>query len=125
VRRHLSEKGVVAVNVAHPPSDYRLVDVIASTMASVFPSVYVIHEPVSDVTIANSLVVATARPSRLSDFVANVALLDNPLLLDVARRVANNVYTAGSSSAVLTDDYAPVEYMTHRIILDYLLKERK
>jgi spermidine synthase len=124
VLKHLSPRGVVAVNVAHTPSDYRLVNAIASTMASVFPSVYVIDEPPSDHPIANSLIVGTASATRPENFPLNVAFVENPYLLEVAKRALPEVKIFVGGSSILTDDHAPVEHLTHLTILDYLRGKR-
>ncbi|HDN79329.1 MAG TPA: spermine synthase [Chloroflexi bacterium] len=124
VRDHLSEQGVVAVNVARTPSDYRLVNAVANTMASIFPSIYIINEPDSDYPIANSLVVATASPTSFGNFAANLAYVENPYLLEVAREVLPRIRVFQGGGPIFTDDYAPVEHITHGIMLEYLLKGR-
>lgn len=124
VRSHLREDGVVAVNAARSAEDYRLVEALASTMAQVFPSVYVIDESTQDLALGNSLVVATMQPTSLADFQANVAALDpatHPLLAEVARRAAQTARPADTDGPVLTDDRAPIEQIIHSIMLRYLL----
>ncbi len=124
VLEHLSPDGVVAVNVAHTPGDYRLVNAIAATMASVFPSVYIVDEPPGDHPVANSLVVGTASATKPENFAINIGFVENPYLLEVARRALPElkIFTGGSS--ILTDDHAPVEHITHMVILDYLRGKR-
>lgn len=124
VQKHLNPGGVLAVNVAHPPHDYRLVNAIAATVASVFPSVYVIDEPPGDHPVANSLVVGTVSGTRPENFAINLAFVENPYLLQVAERALTGlkVFTGGSS--ILTDDHAPVEHLTHMAILDYIRGQR-
>jgi len=124
VLKHLSPRGVIAVNVAHTPSDYRLVNAIASTMASVFPSVYIIDEPPAEHPIANSLIVGTVSETRPENFSQNMAFIDNPHLLAVAKRALPEVKIFMGGSSILTDDHAPVEHLTHLTILDYLRGKR-
>ncbi len=121
---HLASDGVLAVNVAHPPSDYRLVNAIAATIASVFPSVYIIDEPPGEHPVANSLVVATASRTKAENFAINLAYVENPYLLEVAKRALPwlKIFTGGGN--ILTDDHAPVEHLTHMAILDYLRGRR-
>ena len=118
VRDHLSEEGVVAINVGHTEADRRLVDALASTMESVFPSVYVIEVPGT----FNSLVVATLRPTRAENLRANMALMDHPVLLRTARRAWENLRPADGKGLVFTDDRAPVEQLTNSMVWRYLLE---
>ena len=121
VRRHLTDNGVVAINVLSTPEDQRLVDALASTMAVVFPSVYVIDVP----TTFNSLVIATVQPSSLADYADNMVRLTDPRLLNVARRAAGHVRAHPGGGLVFTDDWAPVEQVTDQLILHYVLAEEK
>jgi predicted membrane-bound spermidine synthase len=121
-RRHLTPAGVVAINVARTANDSRLVEALAGTMAAVFPSVYVINEPLFGDDLGNSIVVATLQPTQLSNFAANRPLLQaNPLLDEVARRIEPYIAPAPAGGPVLTDDRAPVEQIVHQLILRYVL----
>ncbi len=85
VRDHLTENGVVAINVARSGSDTSLVDALAATLAQVFPSVYVVDESTEAFSLGNSLVVATVQPTTLADFERNAAALD-PATIPAAGR---------------------------------------
>jgi predicted membrane-bound spermidine synthase len=123
-RRHLTATGVVAINVARTSDDSRLVDALASTMAAVFPSVYLINEPLYGHDLGNSLVVATTQPTRLTNFADNLPLLGHSQLLhEVAQRTLPHIAPAPISGIVFTDDRAPVEQVVHQLILRYALKE--
>jgi spermidine synthase len=117
VRGHLADNGVAVINSARTPTDFRLVDALASTMAQVFPSVYVIDVPGT----FNSLIVATVRPSRLTDYADNVVRLQDPRLLTVAQRAAGHIRAHHGQGLVFTDDRAPVEHVVDQIILGYVL----
>ncbi|MSP12689.1 MAG: spermine synthase [Chloroflexi bacterium] len=117
VRNHLTPNGTVAINVGRTETDFRLVYALAATMHQVFPSVYVIDSQDS----INSIVVATIRSSQLSDFETNVVKLQNPYLRNVAGRTLGNISLSPVSGPIFTDDRAPVEELTDRIILDYVL----
>jgi len=117
VRGHLTENGVAALNAVRTPTDFRLVDALANTMAQVFPSVYVIDVP----GIFNSLIVGTVQPSQLSDYAGNVSRLEDPRLLTVARRAAGHIRVHRGEGLVFTDDRAPVEQIVDQIILGYVL----
>jgi hypothetical protein len=123
VRDHLREDGVVAINVGHTPDaagtagDWRLVDAMVSTMSEVFPSVHVIAVPGS----FNAIVVGTVLVTSPSDLAANVLLMDDPRLVEVADRALSDLVVPDPSGLILTDDRAPVEQLTHAIALRYLL----
>ena len=124
VRDHLTENGVVAINVARSGSDTSLVDALAATLAQVFPSVYVVDESTEAFSLGNSLVVATMQPTTLADFERNAAALDParyPLLAEMARRASLTARPADTSGPVLTDDKAPIEQIVHGIMLRYFM----
>lgn len=117
VRARLTARGVVAVNAAHTPTDYRLVDALAATMRAVFPSVYLIDHPNN----ANTLVVATLQPTRLDDFYANLARVTDVNVRYVANYALSGMRVATQTEPVFTDDRAPVENLIHSIIVRYVL----
>jgi len=121
-RRHLTADGVVAVNVGRTETDNSLVDALAATMSSVFPSIYVINEPLYGYDLGNAVVVATNQPTQLSNFGENMpALASNPLLEYVAGRTLPYIEVADTSGPIFTDDKAPVEQVVHQLILRYAL----
>jgi len=121
VRAHLTADGVVAVNAARSRDDYRLVEALASTLAQVFPSVYVVDESTEDYDLGNSLIVATVQPTTLADFQRNAAAVEDPLLAEVAARALPTARLATTAGPILTDDKAPVEQIIHGIVLRFLL----
>ncbi|MCP4165771.1 MAG: spermine synthase [Chloroflexi bacterium] len=123
VRDHLSPDGVVTINATRTETDYRLVDALASTMAAVFPSVYVIDEPHFGADLGNSLVVATMQPTTLDDYLNNTQRLPEPLLAEIARRARPDVGYAKTDAPILSDDRAPIEQIVHGIVLRYLLAD--
>lgn len=125
-RARLTADGVVAVNVGRTRTDDSLVDAIAVTMQAVFPSVYIMDEPDNDSPLGNSLVVATARPTTLDDFRANLPRFEQSLLAEVARRAAPQARLAAppAGTPIFTDDRAPVEQVVNALVLRYVLGER-
>lgn len=132
VKDHLDPDGVVAINAGRTEDDYRLVNVLAGTMADVYENVFVINIP----TAINSIVVGTNRPSTLAQFRTNLEGLQNPTLRRVANVARGNsceYVVPGSGRAALsgevcpfatqlgrmvfTDDLAPVEQVIDQIIL--------
>ena len=120
VATHLSDSGVVAINVGRTADDYALVDALAATMGQVFPSVFVLDEPDAGDGLGNSLVIASKRPSTLDDFRANTAALPEPILAEVARRYAPHARVAPTDGPILTDDKAPIEQIVHGVVMRYL-----
>jgi len=116
-RAHLTPRGVVALNAARTPDDYRLVDALAATMRQVFPSVYLVDHPNN----ANTLIVATNQPTRLEDFRARVTQLTDANLRIVAAQALPSARLAAQESPVFTDDHAPVENLINDIILRYAI----
>ncbi len=116
VRRHLEESGVVVVNVGRVPGDDRLVAAIAATLGEVFPSVHAIEIPGS----FNTVLVATVRPTVPENLQANRVDLEDPALRAIADEALANLRPIPSGGIVLTDDRAPVEAITHAVILSYL-----
>jgi len=118
------------------------VNALASTMKVVFPSVYVLDEPGFGAFTGNSLVVGTKDATAPANLFDNVALMDDPLLQDVAARTMSanlwevvctseeawHAATATTSFVPVSscvspfvDDRAPVEQLVHRLILRYVL----
>jgi spermidine synthase len=117
---HLTERGVVAINVGRSLRDDALVRALAATMAEVFADVYIVDLPLSSAGLSNSMVVGTKQASSGEDFQANVASLTDPRLVEVSRRVEGRIRASWEGGQVFTDDHAPVEQVVHRLILDYL-----
>lgn len=117
VRDHLTEDGVVAVNVGRTPGDDRLVATIGATLERVFPSVYAIDVPAS----FNTILVATVRPTAAENLLANRLWMGDPILEQIADEVWRNLRPVPAGGTVLTDDRAPVEMLTHLVVLGYLL----
>jgi spermidine synthase len=120
---HLTDDGVAAINVGRTPSDYALVDSIAHTMRTVFPSLYVLDTPNREGELASCLVVATRQPTRLENLRDNAAHLQDARLRSVAERAMAQMWEVTEARVVFTDDRAPVEQIVHRIILDYVTGE--
>lgn len=120
VAEHLTPDGVVAVNVARTARDRRLVDAVSATLHQVFPSVFVVDEPLRGAAWGNSVVIASRQPITLADFWANVKGTNNPYVKEMARRARGHVFPAPQKGLVLRDDRAPVEQIVHAIIVAYL-----
>jgi spermidine synthase len=118
----LSEDGVMVINVGRSPTDRRLVDDLVGTIRSVFPSVYVMDVPGS----FNSIIYATRQPTQIDNLYSNLASLYgqpdvHPLLVRSLERVVVNLQPTPESQTVYTDDWSPIEWITNRMVLSYVL----
>jgi len=118
VRAHLAPGGVAVVNAGRTASDYRLVDALASTMAAVYPSVFLVDVPAFN----NTLVYGSTEPVTLDDVEHNLRLVNEPIAQDVARSVISEgrLRVSPYHSQVFTDDLAPVERLIDEIIFGYV-----
>ncbi len=118
VRDHLRPGGVAVVNAGRTATDYRLVDAIASTMAAVYSTVFLVDVPAFN----NTLVYGTTEPVTLEDVEGNLALLSEPLAQQVARSVLTDgrLRVSPYHDQVFTDDLAPVERLIDEIIFNYV-----
>jgi spermidine synthase len=121
---HLSDDGVLVINVGRAPEDRRLIDGLVGTIGSVFPSLYIMDIP----DTFNSIVYATKQPSMIKNlYENNNALLGrddvHPVLLTALRRTIVNLQMIPESKIVFTDDIAPIEWMTNGMVLNFILFE--
>ena len=122
VRDHLTDDGVVVINVGRSPTDRRLIDGLAGTLQSVFPSVYVMDVP----NTFNSIIYATLKPTEVKDLYQNLLYLYtrpdvHPLLIEALELFVANQQPTPAKSTVYTDDHAPIEWITNTMVLNYLL----
>lgn len=111
---HLNPGGAIALNVERVPGDNDLVQAISETVATEFKQVWVwpaLH--------FNELVVGLDLPITQSSLLGRMlALPANALVLGPL--VVASAYVAPPSNDPLTDDRAPVEWLTDRAILAYI-----
>ena len=118
---HLSADGVMVINIGRGPQDRRLIDVLGSTILTVFPSVYVMDLPES----FNSILFASVQPTtgqNLIDNFAHLAAEKNtpPLLLEAMASAIANHAEDPQPALVFTDDKAPIEWITNGVVIDFL-----
>jgi hypothetical protein len=111
----------MAINVGRSPNDRSLINGLASTIQSVFPSVYVIDVPDS----FNSMIYATLQPTGIMDLYDNVNQLIktggvHPLLLEALATTVVNLKPTPPMSVVYTDDWAPIELITNNMVLNFI-----
>ena len=117
VAAHLNPGGAAVINVGRTETDFRLIDVISSTMREVFPYVFAIDVPGYN----NTMLVGLYSPASIDAFTHNAEQLPAD---SIARHVADssiahgNIRPGPSGGEVFTDDHAPVELVTDLLILD-------
>jgi spermidine synthase len=121
-RDHLTPDGVLVVNVGRSPTDRTLVDQIASTIQTVFPSVFIVDVPES----FNTMIYATKQPTQFSNLQANLDPLKDTvntpkLLVDSMQVAVDNEQATPPVSVVYTDDWSPIEWVTNNMVLSYLV----
>ena len=115
-RERLRPGGVLALNVAVVPGDERLSEAIRSTLLAAFPQVW--HwRPLR----FNELVLALDRGVSRQTLAERVARAPEEVgeLVPLFRR---NVEEARATAEPLTDDRAPVEWLTDRMIIDFVAR---
>ena len=120
---HLNPDGVVVINVGRSPDDRRLIDGLATTLGTIFPSIYVMDIPNS----FNSMIYATLQPTTAEDLRQNLSTLavlpgTNTLLTESLALTVANLQPAPQHTVVFTDDRSPVEWITNTMILNFILQ---
>lgn len=119
---HLDENGVMVINVGRAPDDRRLLNGLATTAGSIFPSIHVMDIPGT----FNSIMYATRQPTTPDDMLVNLsAMLEDPtthpLLLESVQRAYTYRREPPTSTRVFTDDLAPIEWITNNMVLQFLI----
>lgn len=113
VRSRLRPGGIVALNVATVPGDQRLAKGIAGTLRTEFPQVLTWQA-----LKLNQLVLGFDRPISRTRLRAAVARTPERVRV-LTRLLAEHARGAAPSAQPWTDDHAPVEWVTDRMILEY------
>ncbi len=124
INDHLEEDGAAVINVGRSNTDRRLINDLATTMRTVFPSVYVMDIP----NTFNSMIYATRQPTSQSNLLQNLIYLndreDTPdLLLDTMSISLANLQETPPVTRVYTDDLSPVEWVTNTMVLQFLVSD--
>jgi predicted membrane-bound spermidine synthase len=119
---HLTEDGVLTINSASVPGDNRLINGLATTMATVFPSIYMVDIPGS----LNTVIFATKQPTQPENFAANLLALSNdptvhPLLIHTMQVTFSGLHTDYETTTVFTDDHAPIEWIVNDMVLRFII----
>ena len=115
ISEKLADDGVVVSNVGRGPGrDTELLDLMARTLRSVFPTVIATLPS----TTSNAIVYALKQPIPIEAIRANLAAASNPLIVEIAGR-ESHWYLVESVEGAFTDDLAPVEQVVNQLIIDY------
>lgn len=106
--------GVVAINVGTPPGQTEAVEMIASTMRAVFPTV-----AVTRYDEFNSIVFAFRTRTDVTAVRRRLGGVAGPVSA-AARRVSRDLVEVSPGRMVLTDDHAPIEWVTDMALVTYL-----
>jgi spermidine synthase len=109
-RAHLRPGGLVALNVAATPDDRRLTEAIETTVLSAFPQAWR-WSPLR----FTDVVVALDRPLAREELLRRVEGVA-PTLRSLVAPLRAHLARAQSQGRALTDDRAPVEWLTDRMI---------
>jgi len=120
VSDHLTEDGVLVLNVAQIGGDRRLVDAFTITLSQVFPSVYTSDVP----NTFNTMVYATRSTTDVQNLYTNYLLLDesgdfSALLRETLETTILNLKPLAESDLVFTDDRAPIENLVNSMLIDF------
>lgn len=123
-RDHLTEQGVLVINVGRAPEDRSLIDALVTTLSQVFPSVHVMDIPLT----FNSMVYATVQPTTMENLVNNFNILvsssqTHAVLLAAIERVIIYQQPLPEPTIVLTDDHAPVEWIVNKMVIRFIFSD--
>ena len=119
---HLAEDGVLAINSASVPGDRRLINGLATTMGTIFPTIYTVDIPGS----LNTVIFATKQPTMPENFATNLVVLSqdptvHPLLINTMQTTFANLTTGYETTTVFTDDHAPIEWIVNDMVIRFIL----
>ena len=118
----LTENGVLTINVGSVPGDRRLINGLATTMSTIFPSVHIMDIPGT----LNTMVYATKKETSTENLMANYVMLSqqpnvHPLLLTTLGTTIANMKPGYETTQVFTDDRAPIEWIVNDMVIRYMM----
>jgi spermidine synthase len=123
VALHLTDDGVLTINVGSVPGDRRLIDGLATTIATQFASIHIMDIPGT----LNTMIFATKQPTTRENFTANLVALagdpnTHPLLLSAMSSTYANFKDGYETTTVFTDDLAPIEWIVNDMVVSFVLQ---
>jgi hypothetical protein len=112
----------LTINSASVPGDRRLINGLATTMGTIFPSIYTVDIPGS----LNTMIFATKQATKPENLASNLLALSNdtsvhPLLLASMQVAFANLKTGYETTTVFTDDHAPIEWIVNDMVVRFIL----
>jgi predicted membrane-bound spermidine synthase len=122
VKARMSPSGVLVLNVVRMGSNRELVNTLAMTIKQVFPTVMITDIPV----MFNSILFATNQSTNAVQVAQNLSCLsatnNTPAVIrDVLSATLTHLQPEPETGILLTDDHAPVEWLTTRMLIDFVL----
>jgi spermine/spermidine synthase len=115
-RRHLRPGGIIALNIAKVPGDDRLSRAIETTLLAAFPQAW--RWPALRFS---DLVFAVDRPVQRSELTRRTSKVRGRLRI-LRPLFSRELVHARSDGQLLTDDRAPVEWLTDRMLLKQIAR---
>lgn len=120
---HLTDSGVLTLNVGSTPGNRRLIDGLATTMAQIFPSIHIMDIPGT----LNTMIFATKQPTSRENFSANMVRIAqdtslDPVLVTTMASTFANLQPGYTPSTVFTDDLAPIEWIVNNMVVSFVLE---
>jgi spermidine synthase len=122
IRERLSPDGLLMDNVFDPSATQELLKTTAATMARLFPSVFVLSDEYGSHMLLG-FVAGQSLESLREKIAAGAGGASGPGV-KILKRASSAIkqYDAPAAAAVFTDDHAPIEGMTRRMITAYYRK---
>lgn len=120
IKDHLTDDGVMVINVGRTNTDRRLVDALTNTLSYVYPSIHAMDVPYS----FNTILVATVQSTESDNLLENMQHQSddvNPILYEILSIGAASLVPTGESDILFTDDRAPLETLVDSLVLNFLL----
>jgi len=119
---HLTEDGVLVINSASVPGDQRLINGLATTIGTIFPSIYTVDIPGS----LNTMIFATKQKTQPENFAINLFSLSqdpsvHPLLIATMQTTFANLKSGYEKTTIFTDDRAPIEWIVNDMVIRFIL----
>ena len=118
---HLTEDGMLVINIGRSPQDRTLVNDLATTIRTALPNVFVMDIPGSFNTILFAGHENTSWDSLFANYTNLITTGVEPLLLEAMAVTLSFQQPEPEITRVYTDDRTPIEWMTNKIVLDYIL----
>jgi hypothetical protein len=124
VSQRLTQDGVMVINVARIFEDRELLNTLFATIDYVFEDAYIVDLPGT----LNSMIFATKSKTHPDNLVRNYIHLSaqedtHPLLLSALETTFLNLKPSPESGIVLTDDKAPIEWITNAMIINLFFSD--